>query len=229
LCPLRAGGTVAIVGDAGVGKLVLVQELARRLIDLRGGMGVFTFVRLAEQPRARSVAATAAVLASPPDLTFFLATAEPDEAHDPADLAVDTLICLSRSRAERRIYPAIDPVRSRSSLQTTAQIGRRHRATADAVRGALERLGTEDQSGSDDGGNADPLRLRAWKLQLYMSQPLFVAQPFTKSEGTWVPRRDTLAMCREILSGRHDHIPPAAFWFVGGRPRGAKRRATGTA
>lgn len=157
-------GTVAIVGDEGVGKLVLVQEPARRLTDLRGGIGVFTFVRLAEQPWARSVAAAMEVLASAPDLTFVLATAERDEPHDPADLQVDTLIHLSRSRAERRIYPAIDPVRSRSSLQTAARAGRRHSATAEAVRSAFERLGAGHESGSEGKEDADVLALRAWKL-----------------------------------------------------------------
>ncbi len=88
------------------------------------------------------------IRAAAPDLTFFLA-AERDEPHDPADLQVDTLIYLSRSPAERQIYPAIDAVRSRSSPQTVARAGRRHCATAEAVRGALERLGTEHRLGSE--------------------------------------------------------------------------------
>jgi F0F1-type ATP synthase beta subunit len=227
LCPLCTSGSVAIVGDAGVGKLVLVQELARRLTDLRGGIGVFTFVRLSEQPWARSVAAAMEVRASAPDLTFFLAT-ESDEPHDPADVRVDTLIHFSTSQAEHHIYPAIDPVRSRSSLRIQAQVGRGHCATAEAVRNALKRLGTEEQSRLERKQSDDVLALRALKLRLYLSQPLFVAQPFTKLEGAWVPRRDTLAVCREILDGRHDHVPPAAFWFVGGRPRGEGRRASAT-
>lgn len=221
------GGTVAVVGDAGVGKLVLVQELARRLTDVRGGIGVFTFVRLAEQPWARDVAAATEVLASATDLTFFLAGAERDELHDDAKLPVDTLIHLSRSRAERRIYPAIDPILSRSGLLTPALAGRRHWATAEAVRGALERLGADDPCGSEGKTGDDVLGARAWKLQLYLSQPLFVAQPFTRVEGEWVPRRDTVSMCREILDGRQDQVPPEAFWFVGGRPRDG-RHSTGT-
>lgn len=219
LCPIAAGGTVAITGDPGVGKLVLVQELARRLAEHRGGIGVFTFVRLAERPWARDVAAANAVLASGPDLTFFLATSERDEPHDPADLPVETLIHLSRSRAEHRIYPAIDPTRSWSRLLTTAHVGPRHVATARAVRGALGRLSEPFGSGGvprDEG----PAR-RPWMLQLYLSQPFYVSQPFTGMEGAWVPTRTTVAMCRQILDGRYDQTSPEAFWFVGARPREA--------
>lgn len=219
LCPIGTGGTVAIVGDVGVGKLVLVQELARRLAGLRGGLGVFTFVHLAEQPWARDVAAAMEVLASRPNLTFFLAAAEREERPDPTGESVDTLIHLSRDRAEHRIYPAIDPLRSRSSLLTAATVGRRHVEIAGAVRDLVRRFGPESPSGEEVRREPDVLADRAWKLQLYLSQPFFVAQPFTKVEGTWVRLPDTLAVCRQILDGRHDEVPREAFWFVGGKPR----------
>jgi F0F1-type ATP synthase beta subunit len=231
LCPVVAGGSVAIAGDAGAGKLVLVQELARRLANLRGGVGVFAFVRIAEKPWARSVAGAMEVLAMPPDLTFVLQP-ENEDHNDLDELPVDTLIVVSRTQAEHRIYPAIDPLRSRSTFLTSTTAtrsatararvvhriptGRSHAAIASAVRDAIGRLGG-DTSLEQIAKSDDSQTRRALMLQLYMSQPFFTAQPFTGVAGEWVSRRDTLRMCREILNGRHDAAAPAAFWFIGAR------------
>ena len=48
-----------------------------------------------------------------------------------------------------------------------------------------------------------------------MSQPFFVAEVFTGSPGKYVPLQETLRGFKEILDGKHDHLPEDAFRGVG--------------
>jgi F-type H+-transporting ATPase subunit beta len=57
---------------------------------------------------------------------------------------------------------------------------------------------------------------RARTLQALVSQPFYVAEPFTERPGSHVSRADASRGCREILDGRHDDLPVEAFYFTGG-------------
>ena len=56
---------------------------------------------------------------------------------------------------------------------------------------------------------------RARKIQRFLSQPFFVAEVFTGSPGKYVPLSETLRGFKEILEGKHDELPEAAFYMVG--------------
>jgi F-type H+-transporting ATPase subunit beta len=56
---------------------------------------------------------------------------------------------------------------------------------------------------------------RARKIQRFLSQPFFVAQQFTGSEGKYVSLSESIAGFEEILSGSLDHIPEQAFYLKG--------------
>ena len=48
-----------------------------------------------------------------------------------------------------------------------------------------------------------------------MSQPYFTAEQFTGTPGRFVPLADTVRSFKEILEGRHDSLPEAAFMYKG--------------
>lgn len=48
-----------------------------------------------------------------------------------------------------------------------------------------------------------------------MSQPFTTAQIFTGYEGRYVKLVDTIRSFKEILNGKHDGLPEAAFYMVG--------------
>ncbi|KAF8926758.1 atp2, beta subunit of the F1 sector of mitochondrial F1F0 ATP synthase, partial [Haplosporangium gracile] len=52
-------------------------------------------------------------------------------------------------------------------------------------------------------------------IQKFLSQPFTVAQVFTGSEGRLVKLEDTIRSFKEVLEGKHDHLPEAAFYMVG--------------
>ena len=56
---------------------------------------------------------------------------------------------------------------------------------------------------------------RSRKVQRFLSQPFTVAEQFTGMKGKFVPVKETVRGFKEILEGKHDKLPEAAFMFVG--------------
>lgn len=147
-----------------------------------------------------------------------------DDLTDPAPAAtfahLDATTVLSRQIAELGIYPAVDPLDSTSRILDPNVIGDEHYQVARGVQEVLQRykelqdiiaiLGMEELSDDDKLSVA-----RARKIQRFLSQPFFVAETFTGMAGKYVPLKETIRGFKEILSGKHDDLPEAAFYMVG--------------
>jgi len=57
---------------------------------------------------------------------------------------------------------------------------------------------------------------RARRIQRFLSQPFHVAEAFTGTKGRYVPVKETIRGFKEIIEGKHDDLPEAAFYMVGG-------------
>lgn len=148
-----------------------------------------------------------------------------DDLTDPAPAAtfahLDATTVLSRQIAELGIYPAVDPLDSTSRIVDPNIIGEEHYQVARGVQEVLQRykelqdiiaiLGMEELSDEDK-----IVVSRARKIQRFLSQPFFVAEAFTGTPGKYVPLKETIRGFKEILSGKHDEIPEAAFYMAGG-------------
>ena len=66
---------------------------------------------------------------------------------------------------------------------------------------------------------------RARKIQRFLSQPFAVAEVFTGSPGKYVALKDTIRGFKEILSGKYDELPEAAFYMVGGIEEAVEKAA----
>ena len=127
---------------------------------------------------------------------------------------------MSRQIAELGIYPAVDPLDSTSRIMDPNVIGQEHYETARSVQEVLQRykelqdiiaiLGMEELSDDDKLAVA-----RARKIQRFLSQPFFVAEQFTGMSGKYVPIKETIRGFKEIVAGKHDDLPEAAFFMVG--------------
>lgn len=147
-----------------------------------------------------------------------------DDLTDPAPAAtfahLDATTVLSRQIAELGIYPAVDPLDSTSRIVDPHIIGEEHYHVARGVQVVLQKykelqdiiaiLGMEELSDEDKLVVA-----RARKIQKFLSQPFFVAEVFTGTPGKFVPLKETIRGFKEILEGKHDDIPEAAFYMVG--------------
>ena len=147
-----------------------------------------------------------------------------DDYTDPAPATtfahLDATTSLSRSIVELGIYPAIDPLSSSSRILDPETVGHDHYNTARAVQAILQRY-KELQDiiailGMDELSENDKLIVgRARRIQRFLSQPFFVAEKFTNSEGRYVPISETVRSFKEILDGRHDEIPESMFLNAG--------------
>eukprot|EP01035_Chromulina_nebulosa_P019376 gene19376-25243_t len=147
-----------------------------------------------------------------------------DDLTDPAPATtfahLDATTVLSRQIAELGIYPAVDPLDSTSRMLDPRIIGEEHYLTARATQKLLQDYkGLQDIIailGMDELSEDDKLTVaRARKAQRFMSQPFHVAEVFTGRGGRFVQLSDTIKGFQEILSGKLDHLPEAAFYMAG--------------
>ncbi len=148
-----------------------------------------------------------------------------DDLTDPAPATtfahLDATTVLDRGIASLGIYPAVDPLDSTSRILTPQIVGDEHYETARDVQRMLQRY-RELQDiiaimGMDELSEEDKRTVsRARKVQRFLSQPFEVAEQFTGYKGKYVPLKETIRGFREIMEGKHDHIPESCFLFVGG-------------
>ncbi|MBP5608522.1 MAG: F0F1 ATP synthase subunit beta [Lachnospiraceae bacterium] len=147
-----------------------------------------------------------------------------DDLTDPAPATtfthLDATTVLSRSIAEQGIYPAVDPLDSTSRILEEDIVGKEHYETARAVEEYLQKYNELQDIiailGMDELSDEDKLVVnRARKMIRFLSQPMFVAEKFTGTKGVYVPLSETIKGFKEILAGKHDDLPEAAFYNVG--------------
>ena len=148
-----------------------------------------------------------------------------DDLTDPAPANtfahLDATTVLSRKIAELGIYPAVDPLDSTSRILTPEIVGDEHYNCAQRVKVTLQRY-KELQDiiailGMDELSEEDKMIVhRARRVQRFLSQPFHVAEQFTGLPGVLVDIVDTIKAFDDILDGKYDQYPEAAFNLKGG-------------
>jgi F-type H+-transporting ATPase subunit beta len=147
-----------------------------------------------------------------------------DDLTDPAPATsfahLDATTVLSRSIAEKGIYPAVDPLDSTSRMLSPAVVGEEHYDIARRVQSTLQRYKSLQDIiailGMDELSEEDKLTVaRARKIERFLSQPFHVAEVFTGSPGVLVAIADTIKGFKGLVEGKYDHLPEAAFYMVG--------------
>ena len=147
-----------------------------------------------------------------------------DDLTDPAPATsfahLDATTVLSRSIAEKGIYPAVDPLDSTSRLMEPRIVGDEHYGVAREVQEILQRykalqdiiaiLGMDELSEEDK-----QVVSRARKIERFLSQPFHVAEIFTGSPGVLVDLVETIKGFKGLCAGDYDHLPESAFYMVG--------------
>ena len=147
-----------------------------------------------------------------------------DDFTDPAPVAtfahLDATTWLSRHIFELGIYPAVDPLSSTSRMLDANILGERHYRLARQVKEILQRFNDLQDIiailGMDELSDEDKLTVaRARKIRNFLSQPFFVAEQFTGTEGRYVKLDDTVDGFERIVNGECDEWPEQAFYLVG--------------
>ena len=147
-----------------------------------------------------------------------------DDLTDPAPATtfahLDGTVVLSRPIAELGIYPAVDPLDSTSRILDPNILGEEHYSVARQTQQILQKYKDLQDIiailGMDELSDEDKLVVaRARRIQRFLSQPFNVAEAFTGRKGRYVPVAETVRGFREIIEGKHDDLPEAAFYMVG--------------
>ena len=147
-----------------------------------------------------------------------------DDYTDPAVVTVfghlDAATRLERSIVEKGRYPAVDPLSSTSRILDPAVIGEDHYQTARRVQSVMQEyedlkdiiaiLGVDELT--DD---QKELVDRAKKLEMFLTQPMFVAERFTNIPGKYVKIEDTIKGCQAILNGNCDDLSDSSLYMIG--------------
>jgi len=148
-----------------------------------------------------------------------------DDLTDPAPATsfahLDATTVLSRSIAEKGIYPAVDPLDSTSRMLSPMIVGEEHYGVARQVQQILQRYKALQDIiailGMDELSEEDKLTVaRARKIERFLSQPFHVAEVFTGIQGKFVQVEDTVRSFKAVVDGEYDHLPESAFYMVGG-------------
>ena len=147
-----------------------------------------------------------------------------DDFNDPAVETImsklDATVILSRDLAAKRIYPAIDSLKSTSILIDRIQIGDEH---FDAVREARKILQRSEELqsiisvlGKDELSVEDRIIVdRAGKITKFFTQPFFSSESLNGTKGAYVPLKEAILGARKIIDGEVDDIPEEFFYLKG--------------
>ncbi len=147
-----------------------------------------------------------------------------DDLTDPAPATtfshLDAFVVLSRSIAEKGIYPAVDPLDSTSRILEPNVLGQEHYQVARQVQTILQRYKSLQDIiailGVDELSEEDKLIVaRARKIERFLSQPFFVAEQFTGFAGIYTSLTDTIDSFKRLAAGEADDLPESAFMYVG--------------
>jgi F-type H+-transporting ATPase subunit beta len=147
-----------------------------------------------------------------------------DDFTDPAAVHtfghLSTSIVLSRKRASEGLYPAVDPLQSKSKLLVPHVVGQRHYQIAQDVRKTLAHyeelkdiiamLGLEELSQEDRR-----VVNRARRLERFLTQPFFVTEQFTGRKGRFVTLEEALDGCERILNDEFAERPEQDVYMIG--------------
>ncbi|CEG73293.1 Putative ATP synthase beta chain, mitochondrial [Rhizopus microsporus] len=216
LAPYARGGKIGLFGGAGVAGSE-VSALLGRIPSAVGYQPTLSTDMGGMQERITttkngSITSVQAVYVPADDLT--------DPAPATTFAHLDATTVLSRSIAELGIYPAVDPLDSKSRILDPRIVGEEHYKVATEVQQILQNYKSLQDIiailGMDELSEEDKLVVeRARKIQRFLSQPFAVAQVFTGYEGRLVKLQDTIRSFKEILAGKHDNLPENAFYMQG--------------
>ena len=159
------------------------------------------------------------------NITSFQAVYVPaDDLTDPAVVSIfshlDGSLVLSRSVAEKGIYPAVDVLNSGSLALDKETVGDYHFQIASQVKTIFQKyselyhiiaiLGIEELSREDR-----IIAKRAERLQRFLTQPFFVTEMFSSRKGVYVPIKKTLEGCERILAGEFDNTDLEKLYMIG--------------
>ncbi|MHC4955237.1 MAG: sigma-70 family RNA polymerase sigma factor [Planctomycetota bacterium] len=224
-CPVPASGSVGLFGTARTGKMVLTQEIARRLSAPRPRL--FYLGDRSEPAVIRDIRMEDEEFDS--DVVWLLSERATDPEFAETNEIFDTSIYCSPLLGMRFLWPAVDPLRSRSNVV----VDERHARVAQAARKLLAQAREESfdpvwfeylacrayaaaKRRLDAAPDPDSVVVaRARRLEAFLTTPFDVGREMTGVGGEVVPLAATLDGVEAILNGDLDNRAPKELSYIG--------------
>ncbi|WP_409253969.1 hypothetical protein V1502_08745 [Bacillus sp. SCS-153A] len=156
-----------------------------------------------------------------PEITTFLydPSGEVVDVEDPYG-PLDTLIPFDLDLATRQMYPAVHPVKAVSTLIEDALLDNNHLSIQRRAKKLLRRYREIRVLINNIGEDSIPEQemesyKRGQRLEAFLTQPFYVAEPVTKLEGEYVSADMTLAGVQKIIDGGADSLTPEQLKNIG--------------
>jgi len=222
--PMTQSGATGIFTEWGLGVLVLLPEIIRNIDIDDNRQTILVFLPPMKTVQHWKELDAEITLGSRAVSIVYLPVEDPISTGFVNSInGLSTKIVLSRRLSEQSIWPSIDPLVCWSA---------RHESEPDAamvacrVRDLLStyyRLQFSTEPEARHALNEDEALLvqRARKALRYLSQPFYVAEPYTKHPGVFVSGQEARRGFEGILSGEFDDLHKDAFTMTGALPRAA--------
>ncbi|MFD2443725.1 hypothetical protein ACFSO7_06980 [Bacillus sp. CGMCC 1.16607] len=255
--PLTRGGTIGFVARPGMGQLVMLAEIFRRM-NQQGHPTVFLLPEEDVPGLSDVINETKYLCHSPKEVyekileidnkqNIFLAADRQNvltgeiysliEKLQNAGVLTTTLLVDLRGDAvdeqdpygpldslwqfdaeliSRKMYPAINPIYSTSVLLEGAHLDKNHMQTQQQARKILRRY--RELRFLDKGkmpALENEIFQKGLRLEAYFTQTFFIAEPFTKKQGVFVPLQNTLSEVQRIIKGEFDHVDVESLIYIG--------------
>jgi len=133
---------------------------------------------------------------------------------------LDTLLRFDSDLASRKFFPAVDPVVSTSTVLEGAQLEAAHLMIQQRARKLLRRYRelrfVVEKRGIDKLPESDAQTyVRGERLEAYLTQPFYTAEPYTGKNGEWLTLQETLDSVRRIMDGAADEVDPQELMYIG--------------
>jgi RNA polymerase sigma factor (sigma-70 family) len=222
--PLTQSGTSGLFTEWGLGVLVLLPELIHNLDKGENRQTFLVFVPPVSNQAHWQELTAEVTLGSRAISIAYLPVDDPIRKDFIESFTnLDAKLVLSRHLSEQSIWPCVDPLACRSRRLDNEIGDTYHPALANEVQSLLTKYYSL-QFGLDDSlrHTLTPAELqqvqRARKALRFLSQPFFVAEPYTKRAGKYVDPADAKRGFADIVAGKYDEINRDAFYMVGGVP-----------
>jgi len=227
-CPLPNRGSVALLGTSGTGKMVLTVELVQRLGD--SGPRLFCLSDRREPALIRDLREETKEFDR--RVVWIVSTEASDPEYASSGETFDTVLYTSPLLGIRGLWPALDPLRSRSAVD----VGERHARVAAEARDllreartqtfdpvllellAVNALGAARRHVASIVDPEEPVVRRARRLEAFLTHPFDIGKEITGKDGETVPLAATLTGVEAILRGDCDQLPVAELMYIGALP-----------
>lgn len=222
--PLTQGGCTGLFSEWGLGVLVLLPELMHNLDGEENRQTFLVFLPpLRDAQHWQEV--TGEITAGSTNIAIcFLPVADPiSGAFVDAFPSLTATLVLSRRLAEQAIWPSLDPLYCRSPRREKVEAGSEQALLAAEVRQLLgDYYALQFPAGAEGRrtlSRAEQQRIqRARKALRLLSQPFFVAEPYTGKPGVFVTSEEAARSFRNLLAGSYDGVSTEAFYMIGVGP-----------